>query len=499
MSTDMATTGARVATGAGEGTSSRRRWLILGVVSLAQLMVVLDSSIVNVALPSAQRSLSFSTADRQWVVTAYSLAFASLLLLGGRLSDMVGRRRMLIIGLTGFAAASAVGGLSTDFTMLVAARAVQGAFAAMLAPAALSTLTTTFTSSDDRRTAYGIYGAVSGGGAAIGLLLGGALTEYLSWRWCLYVNVILAVAALVGAVIWLQHRPDDTAVPRLDIAGSVLASTGLFAIVFGFSHAETSGWLDAVTLGFLAGGLLLLAAFVVHQTKSSHPLLPLRILADRNRAGSYIALLFTGAGMFGIFLFLTYYVQSTLGYSALKTGLAFLPMVAVLMATSTISSQRLSQRVGPRWIVMVGMLVAGVGMVLLAQIGVASGYVSTILPGLVCVGFGIGLIFSSTLNQGTAGLAGGDAGVASAMVTTMQQLGGSIGTSLLNTLAASAAATYLATRTATAEVVVRATVHGYVTAFWWAAGLFLVGFVVCGALLSGRVPTASSAEMPVAA
>jgi MFS family permease len=229
------------------------RWLVLSVIGLAQLMVVLDSTIVNVALPSAQRALGFSTADRQWVVTAYSLAYASLLLLGGRLSDMVGRKRMLMIGLVGFAGASAVGGLSTSFAMLVAARSVQGAFAAVLAPAILSTLTTTFTQADDRRKAYGIYGAISGGGAAAGLLFGGFLTQYLSWRWCLYVNVALAAVALAGAAVWLQHRGDGAKPPRLDVPGVVLGSAGLFSVVFGFSHAETAGWSNWETLAFLLG------------------------------------------------------------------------------------------------------------------------------------------------------------------------------------------------------------------------------------------------------
>ena len=480
----------------GEGSPDSRRWLILGVVALAQLMVVLDASIVNIALPSAQKALGFSTGDRQWIVTGYSLAFASLLLLGGRLSDIVGRKRMFITGLIGFAGASAVGGASTDFAMLVSARALQGGFGAMLAPAALSTLTTTFTRPDERRKAFGIWGAVSGGGAAVGLLLGGALTEYLSWRWCLYVNVLLAVVSLAGAVTLLQHRPDDAPRPRMDIAGAVLAAGGLFCIVFGFSRAETNGWLDGETLGFLAGGVALVAAFVVHQSQSDHPLLPLRIVIDRTRGGSYLAILLSAMGMFGVFLFLTYYLQSIQGYSALKTGLAFLPMVAALMATAQISSQLLSRRVGSKWLVMAGMLAAGVGMVVLAQISVTSSYLSPVLPGVLCIGVGLGLIFASAMNQGTAGLGGADAGVGSATVSTMQQLGGSIGTSLLNTLAASATATYLTSHGTRA--VVSANVHGFVTAFWWSAGIFVVGALVAAVLLPGRVtalPTEESAAI----
>jgi EmrB/QacA subfamily drug resistance transporter len=474
------------------------RWLVLSVIGLAQLMVVLDSTIVNVALPSAQRALGFSTADRQWVVTAYSLAYASLLLLGGRLSDMVGRKRMLMIGLVGFAGASAVGGLSTSFAMLVAARSVQGAFAAVLAPAVLSTLTTTFTQADDRRKAYGIYGAISGGGAAAGLLFGGFLTQYLSWRWCLYVNVALAAIALAGATVWLHHRGDGAKPPRLDIPGVVLGSAGLFSVVFGFSHAETASWSNSETVAFLLGGVALIGLFVVQQSRGSHPLLPMRVLADRTRNGSYLALLFAGAGLFGIYLFLTYYVQSTLGYSALKTGLAFLPMILLLMVASTSSSQFLTKRIGPRWIILAGMLLAAAGMFVLTRLGIASAYDTHILPGLILVGAGIGLVYSSAPNQATSGLGTQDAGVGSAMVTAMQQLGGSTGASLLNTLAASATATYLAIRSGTTGVIAHATVHGYVVAFWWSAAIFVAGALICGALLTGQAQGAE-APIPVAA
>jgi EmrB/QacA subfamily drug resistance transporter len=456
------------------------RWLVLAVIGLAQLMVVLDSTIVNVALPSAQRALGFSTTDRQWVVTSYSLAYASLLLLGGRLSDMIGRKRMLILGLVGFASASAVGGLSANFAMLVVARSVQGAFAAVLAPAILSTLTTTFTQADDRRKAYGIYGAISGGGAAAGLLLGGLLTQYLSWRWCLYVNVGLAALALTGAMVWLEHRADGTKPPRLDIPGVALGSAGLFSVVFGFSHAETASWSNGETLALLLGGVVLIGLFVVQQSRGSHPLLPMRVLADRTRNGSYLALLFAGAGLFGIYLFLTYYVQSTLGYSALKTGLAFLPMILLLMVASTTSSQFLTKRIGPRWIILAGLLLAAAGMFVLTRLGIASAYDTHILPGLILVGAGIGLVFSSAPNQATSGLGVQDAGVGSAMVTAMQQLGGSTGASLLNTVAASATATYLAIRSGTTGVIAHATVHGYVVAFWWSAAIFVAGAVICG-------------------
>src|SRR5215469_6183441 len=265
-----------------------RRWWILGVVGLAQLMVVLDATIVNIALPSAQRDLGFSNADRQWVVTAYSLAFGGLLLLGGRLSDLVGRRRMLIIGLVGFAAASAVGGAVTGFAMLVIGRGAQGAFGALLAPAALSTLAVTFTDPAERGKAFGVYGAIAGGGGAVGLLLGGVLTEYLSWRWCLYVNVLLAVIAVAGAVRLLASQARDPDV-RIDWPGTVLVVAGLVAVVYGLSEADTASWSAPTTIALLVAGVILLAAFVLVERRVAHPLLPLRIVLNRFRGGAYLA------------------------------------------------------------------------------------------------------------------------------------------------------------------------------------------------------------------
>src|SRR5882762_7194315 len=330
-----------------------RRWWILGVVGLAQLMVVLDATIVNIALPSAQRALGFSNADRQWVVTAYALAFGGLLLLGGRLSDLVGRRTMLIIGLVGFAAASAVGGAATSFAVLVIGRGAQGAFGALLAPAALSTLTVTFTDPAERGKAFGVYGAIAGAGGAVGLLLGGVLTEYLSWRWCLYVNVVLALLAVAGAVRLLANQPRDTKV-YLDPAGTILVVAGLVGVVYGLSEAEIKGWGAPTTIALLAGGVVLLAAFVLVERRVPHPLLPLRTVLNRFRGGSYLAIGLSAVGLFGVFLFLTYYLQLVLRYSPVATGLAFLPMIAALIATSTTVSAVLLPRFGPRTLIPAG-------------------------------------------------------------------------------------------------------------------------------------------------
>ncbi len=475
-----------------------RRWSILTVLAVAQLMVVLDTTIVNIALPTAQRDLAFSDSARQWVVTAYALAFGSLLLLGGRLADLVGRKRIFLIGLGGFAIASAVGGAATGIGMLIAARAVQGLFGALLAPAALSLLTTTFTEAKERAKAFGIYGAIAGGGAAVGLLLGGVLTEYLSWRWAMYVNLIFAAAAFAGGLSLLHDRPSDER-PKLDLPGTVTVSAALFGLVYGFSHAETAGWSDGITIASLVLGVLLLGVFFVLQTRTSHPLLPLRILADRNRGGSYLAIFVAGAGIFGVFLFLTYYLQASLGFSAVKTGLAFLPMTAVIMVTSTIGTTVLATRVGPRWLVAPGMALGALGMVMLTGITPTSSYATHVLPGTLVIGVGMGLIFSSAMSAATAGVHAEDAGVASALVNTGQQVGGSIGTALLNTLAATALTSYIAGHGGPdPATLAHAAVHSYTTAFWWSAGIFAAGALLCGLLLRSEVPQLDPDAAPVA-
>jgi EmrB/QacA subfamily drug resistance transporter len=464
-----------------------RRWLILVVIALAQLMVVLDATVVNIALPSAQKALSFTDDQRQWIVTAYALAFGSLLLLGGRIGDLFGRKRVLIVGLGGFAVASAFGGLAQSFDMLVAARALQGLFGALLAPAALSLLTTTFVDAGERAKAFGIFGAVAVGGAAIGLIMGGLLTEYLSWRWCLYVNLLFAVPTAIAAVGLLHNEPAEAG-SRIDIPGTVAATTGLFAIVYGLANAQTHSWTAPLTIGMLVAGAVILAGFVAIQRRSAHPLLPLRVVVDRDRGGALVAMGLSGAGMFGVFLFLTYYMQETLGFSPVKTGLAFLPMTAAIVLSATGGSTKLLPKFGPRPLIGGGMLVAAAGLISLTTIGIGTGYASHVLPGLLLMGLGLGLVFSSAMATATFGVEPHDSGVASAMVNTMQQIGGSIGTALLSTLAASAVTAELAGvagRPGPADLA-RAAVHGYTTAFWWAAGLYIGGAVVCSALLTSR-------------
>jgi len=479
-----------------------RRWLILAVVALAQLMVVLDATIVNIALPSAQQALHFSDIERQWVVTAYALAFGSLLLLGGRLTDLIGRKATFIAGLIGFAGASAAGGAAGSFGMLVAARACQGAFGALLAPAALALLTTTFEGTKDRGKAFGVFGAIAGAGGAVGLLLGGLLTQYLDWRWCLYVNLVFAAIACAGALVLLRRQPASRRA-RLDLPGLVAEVGGMFGIVYGFSNAASDGWHAPATWGFLAAGAVLLTAFCYIETRARQPLLPLRIVLDRNRAAAYLSILITGAGMFGIFLFLTYYLQETLGFSPVMTGVAFLPMVGAVIVSANLANIVLLPRVGPRWLVAPGMLAAAAGLAWLTRIGVHSSYAAVVLPPLLLASTGLGLVMSPSMNTGTAGVAPSDAGVASAMVNTGQQVGGSIGTSLLNTLAASAAASYLASHLsprlmagghpapALAEL---AQVHSYTIAFWWAAGMFAAGSVLAALLFRRGAPAAPAGQ-----
>jgi EmrB/QacA subfamily drug resistance transporter len=473
-----------------------RRWAILAVLSIAQLMVVLDATVVNIALPSAQDALHFSDGSRQWIVTAYALAFGSLLLLGGKLGDLFGRKWTFVTGLLGFAAASAVGGAAQSFEVLVGARALQGVFGALLAPAALSLLTTTFPTGQDRARAFGIFGAIAGAGGAIGLLLGGVLTEYLSWRFAMYVNLAFAIPAAIGGIALVAHAPHPDR-PRFDLPGVFTASGGLFAVVYGLSHAETTSWSNPLTVAFLVAGVALLAAFAAIQQRSQHPLLPLRVVLDRTRGGSFVAFAISASGIFGVFLFLTYYLQQTLGYSPVRTGLAFLPMVAALMVTATLATARLAPRFGSRPLVPAGMLLAAAGMFLLTRLGLDSTYAADILPALLPLGLGMGLIFAPSMSAATAGVATSDAGVASAMVNTTQQVGGAVGTALLNTLFAAAITDYVATHSAGAATQAAAAISGYSTAFGWATGIFVAGAIVTALILPSGAP-ATAPELDVA-
>ncbi|MHA4815947.1 DHA2 family efflux MFS transporter permease subunit [Streptomyces aculeolatus] len=483
-----------------------RRWLALAFIGLAQLMIVLDVTIVNIALPSAQADLDISDGDRQWVITAYTLAFGGLLLLGGRIADYTGRRRAFLTGLVGFAAASAVGGAAPGFGALLGARAAQGAFAALLAPAALSLLTTSFTEQRERARAFGIFGAIAAGGGAIGLVTGGALTEYLDWRWCLYVNVPIAVAAAAG---WWVLPADTRQQQRrkIDVPGALLAVTGLVAVVYGCSEAESEGWDSGVVLGLLFLGVALLTGFVLYERNAAEPLLPLRVLRSRARGSAFLSIALATVGMFAMFLFLTYYMQVVMGYSALKTGVAFLPLAAGVLAGAGGLAGRLLPKVPPRALIVPGLLCAAAGTGWLATLDADSSYAAGVLPAELVVGVGMGLVMAPAINYATHGVREEEAGVASATVNTSQQIGGSIGTALLNTVATSATADYLAERVPDAgaleerraaggpvpDVVKAGLVEGFASAYLVASVTLLAVAVVVAVLMNTPRPDRAGA------
>ncbi|MBT2491706.1 MFS transporter [Streptomyces sp. ISL-96] len=468
------------------------RWKALVFIALAQLMVVLDATIVNIALPSAQQDLGISDANRQWVITAYALAFGGLLLFGGRIADIWGRKRTFVVGLLGFAAASALGGAATNEAMMLGSRALQGAFGALLAPAALSLLAVTFTDVRERAKAFGIFGAIAGGGGAVGLILGGFLTEYLNWRWTFFVNIPFAIVAAAGAYFVIREPAGGRNRSPLDIPGVVLSTLGLVALVYGFTRAESDGWAAGATVGLFIASAVLLLAFVFVESKVKSPLLPLRVLMERNRGGVYLSLGLAVISMFGLFLFLTYYLQIVKGYSPVMTGFAFLPMIAGMITGSTQIGARLMTRVAPRYLMGPGFLVAALGMLLLTQLEIGSSYAGLILPAQLLLGLGMGTAFMPAMSLATHGIEPRDAGVASAMVNTSQQVGGAIGTALLNTIAASATTAYIASHAAGATneqlLQAQAMVHGYASAIWWAVGILLVSATIALTLINTGRP-----------
>ena len=405
------------------------------MASLAQLMVVLDGTIVNIALPAAQLDLGLSDSDRSWVVTIYALAFGSLLLLGGRVADFWGRKRSFILGMVGFAVASAIGGFATSGEMLLLARGMQGVFAALLAPSALALLSVTFPSGPNRTKAFAVFGTIAGSGAAVGLVLGGVLTEYLTWHWCLLVNVPIAVVAVVAAIpLVTESRAEGK--NRYDVPGALLVTAGLGSIVYGFSRAE-EGWGRLDTIGFLVAGVLLMIAFVWWESRASQPLLPLRVVVDRIRGGAFIASVLVGAALLGGLLYLTFHFQIVLGMSPLVSGLLSLPMTGAIMVTAIVATNLLP-KVGPRILLTVGPLFAASGLLWMSGITVAGPYVTQVLPGQLLLGVGLALVFVPMQNVALSGIDSRDAGVAGAALTATQQIGGSIGIAVFTAIYAAA-------------------------------------------------------------
>jgi EmrB/QacA subfamily drug resistance transporter len=477
-----------------------KRFKALAVIAVAQLMVVLDASVVIIALPSAQKALHISTANRQWMLTAYTLAFAGLLLLGGRIADYFGRKRMFVVSLIGFAGASALGGLAQNSAMLFSARALQGAFAAIMAPAALSLLTVTFTEPKERARAFAVYGGIAGGGAAIGLILGGFLTEYASWRWTLLINVPFAVVAAVAA-LRVVRESRASANHGYDLPGAATVTGGLLALVYGFTKAGTDGWSSSTTVEFFVAAAVLLVSFVVIEMRVSHPLLPLRVVLNRDRGGSFIASLLVGTAMLGTFLSLTYYFQNTLHYSAMKTGFAFVPFSLGIITGATAAS-RLLPRFGPRVTMGTGLLMATAGLALFSTLAVGSTYMSIVLPAEIVVSLGMGISFVALSSTALIGVNTEDAGVASALVNSTQQTGGTMGAALINTIATTATASYLVVHGNSVEAQTAAAIHGYTSAFTFSAIVLAVASAVAFTLIRRakhqEAPLTDGAEEPLA-
>jgi EmrB/QacA subfamily drug resistance transporter len=464
------------------------RWVGLVVISVAQLMVALDATIMNIALPSAQRTLGVSDADRQWVIIAYTLALAGLLLLGGRIADYLGQKRAFLIGLAGFAAGSALGGAAVDLGMLVAGRALQGAFAAILIPTALSLLAVTFTEPKERARAFAVYGAIAASGGAVGLLLGGGLTEYGSWRWCMYVNLAIGVLAAVAGLAYLADA-EAAGRPRFDVLGVLLVTGGLVLVVYACSQAVGKGWNSVEVLTLLGTAAVLLTLFVGWESRAAQPLLPLRIVWERNRGGACLAAGCAVVGMLGVFLLLTYYFQVVLAYSPVEAGLAFLPLTLAVAASAFGVASPLLPRVPPRMLIVPGLLVTASGLLVLTRLQVGGSYLIRMLPAEVLLGAGLGCVITPAFSVATQGVDRRDTGVAAATVNTAQQVGGSLGVALLNTIAASATAGYLAASgTRTPGTVARALVHGYTTATAWSAAILLAAAVLAAVLINADGP-----------
>jgi EmrB/QacA subfamily drug resistance transporter len=469
------------------------RWKALLVIAIASLMVVLDASIVNIALPSAQKALHISNANRQWVVTAYSLAFGSLLLLGGRIADFVGRKKIFTLGLLGFAGASVLGGISSTQGLLFASRALQGAFGAMLAPAALSLINVTFTVPKERARAFGVYGAISGGGAAIGLILGGTLTEYANWRWCLFVNAPIALIAVLLAIpnIKESHAAGNRS---YDIPGAITVTLGLVSLVYGFSQAANHGWLNSSTYQYFIIAAVLLVIFFILETKVKNPLLPLRVLNERNRGGSYVGALLVGTGLFAMFLFLSIYFQTFLHYSSLRSGFAFLPFSAGVIIFAGVASQLLP-KFGPRPLMVVGLLMGAGGLLLLSNITPESSYVKNILPAIIIMSSGLALFFIPSASTGLHNAGEHDAGVASAMLNTSQQIGGSLGAALLNTVAISSTTAFVKSHGSLGAMLQpTAAVHGFAATFKIGAAFLLLAAIVSALMINVGKDSLTEAE-----
>ena len=414
---------------------STNPWVVLVLICLAQFMVILDATIVNVALPSIQKDLGLSEANLQWIVNAYALVFGGFLLLGGRAGDLLGRKRLFLIGLVIFTGASLLDGLSVNSGMLIASRALQGLGAALISPAALSIISTTFAEGKERSRALGVWAAIAIGGSAVGLILGGILTQAFSWPWIFFVNVPVGIVGFVLSWRLIPESRDEHAAQAFDLAGAVTVTGGLMALVYAIVKAETDGWTSSTTIGFFAASVVLLTAFILIELRSKAPLVRLSIFRIRSLATANLVMFLVASGMFAMFFFNTLYIQRVLGYGPLKAGLAFLPFTAGIMVSAGLASQ-FAPKIGVRPVAAVGMLVSTAGMILLTQLPVHGTYVANVLPALLLTSLGMGAVFMPLTLVATTGLEDSDQGLASGLFNTSQQIGGALGLAVLSTLAA---------------------------------------------------------------
>ncbi|MFF7927901.1 DHA2 family efflux MFS transporter permease subunit [Streptomyces mirabilis] len=489
----------------GSSSGGRHLGLALFVIAAAQLMVVLDATITNIALPAIQTDLGVSDANLAWIVNSYALAFGGLLLLGGKAGDLFGRRKMFQVGTAVFTLASLLGGLAPNESLLIGARVLQGVGAALAAPSALALITTTFPAGKSRNTAMGVYAAMGGVGATVGLLLGGTLTDLLDWRWVFFVNIPIGLAVLAGtrALVEARRHPG-----RLDVPGAITGTGGLIALVYGITRGGEHGWTGGVTLVFFAAAAVLLIAFLYLQARTIDPMMPLRLFKDRTRSGSYATMLFIGAGMFATFYFLTLYMQLILGYSPVRTGFAYLPFSFGMAMAAGISS-KLVTHLAPRLIAGPGLLVAAVGMLWFATLEPDSSYTAHLMPAMFVTALGLGMSFVPMTLGAVSGVSHQDTGVASALLNTAQQIGGALGLAVLSTISTSAAddklpqaagSLYRGLATNDFALVAKAgdaVTHGYTMAFVAAAAMFVAGLLVTGVAINARRQQHTEGAAPV--
>jgi EmrB/QacA subfamily drug resistance transporter len=476
--------------------NSKLKWSLLAVLALAQFMVVLDSSIVNVALPAIQQALNISSGDLAWLVTAYTLAFGGFLLFGGRAADLYGRRKMFLIGVVGFTLSSLIVGVAQDTMTVIIGRGLQGLAAALMSPAALSIVLTTFREGKERNAALGIWAAVAAGGAAVGVLLGGILTQYLNWRWNFFINLPLGIFVIIAALKLVPAHAKEVAHNDLDLPGAVLVTGGLMSLVYAIEQAPDWGWTEASTLGLFGLSLAMLVGFVVNEARAKHPLMPLSIFRIRNISAANLVQMPITAAMFSMFFFISIYIQTVMGFSPVETGLSFLPVTIIIAITATLIS-RAVVKIGFKPILVTAPTLMAAGLFWLSQISLNSSYWADIFPGLALVAIGAGMSFVALTIAATSGVPANESGLASGLLNTAQQIGGALGLAILSGIAASHATSYFANHATDANVMASASVEGYQMALL-VGTFFAIGAAILALLFIRNQKQAAGKPLPTA-